>query len=88
MQRFLAGGLAAWTCGLVVAPAGAQVLDPNVSISTSLTTVAQSSTVSVLDLGSSGTNGLVSSQTVSFGQGANAGTISYTVSAAWRPVFL
>ncbi len=78
MQRFLAGGLAAWTCGLVAAPAGAQVLAPNVTISTSLTTVAQSSTVSVLDLGSSGTNGLVSSQPVSFGDGANAGTISYT----------
>ncbi len=78
MQRFLAGGLAAWTCSLVAAPAGAQLLDPNVTISTSLTSVAQSSSVSVLDLGTSGTNGLVSSQPVSFGQGASAGNITYT----------
>ena len=66
---------------LLARPAAAQVYDPNVTVSTSLTTVAQSSTVNLLDLGSSTKSGLVSDQTVYFGTGAGAGSISYTGSS-------
>ncbi|MFZ4407578.1 MAG: hypothetical protein ACOYOH_09560 [Paracraurococcus sp.] len=78
MHRPLAAALALTAGAMLAAPARAQVYDPNVSVSTSLTTVAQSATVSVLDLGTSGKNGLVSNQAVDFGSGDTAGTISYT----------
>jgi len=70
--------VAACAGALLSGTARSQVYDPNVSVSTSLTSVAQSATVNLLDLGTSGTNGLISNQSVSFGSGDTAGTISYT----------
>jgi hypothetical protein len=70
-------------------------------MSTSLTSVAQSSTVNLLDLGAGAKAGLVSQQTVQFGNDASAGTISYsgtsgiymgnvagTTAAPWTPTGL
>ena len=58
------------------APAFAQVYDPNVVLTTSLTNVAQSSSVTLLDFGTATTPGLVNQAPTSFDNGA--GTISYT----------
>lgn len=74
MSRYLLGGIALTPLALGAAPAWSQVLNANVDVSTQLSTVAQSSAVSLLDLGTSGTNGLVGNSTISFGDG----TISFT----------
>jgi hypothetical protein len=76
-----------WSWGLAVAPCAlagtlgfsqqAQARD-DVTMSTSLTSVAQSSTVNLLDLGTGNGAGLVSQETVSFGSGSSAGTIGYS----------
>ena len=77
MQRRLTWALALTPLTLVAPAALGQVYDPNVAVSTSLTTVAQSGSVNVLDLGTGSGAGLVSQAPVSFGSGANAGTITY-----------
>lgn len=78
-----------WKWGLALAPctlawqlglgqqAQAQA-SADVTMSTSLTSVAQSNTVNLLDLGTSTQPGLVSQQTVNFGSDASAGSISYS----------
>jgi hypothetical protein len=71
-------GLALFGTAVVVTPAQSQVYDPNVSVSTSLTNVAQSGTVNLLDLGRSPTSGLVTNDTLNFGSGAAAGSIAFT----------
>lgn len=64
----------AWQLGLT-----RQVMaNDNVTMSTGLTSVAQSSTVNLLDLGTGTQAGLVSQETVQFGSGSNAGSISYS----------
>ncbi len=61
---------------LVAGPAFGQVYDPEVILSASLTNVAQSASVNLLDLGSSSKPGLVSQSSVGFDNGA--GVISYS----------
>ncbi len=67
--------LTPWT--LAIPSAFAQVYNPNVEVSTSLSSIAQSSTVNLLDLGTGDRAGLVSQETVRFGTDANAGSLSY-----------
>lgn len=76
-----------WSWGLALAPcvlAGQLGLtqqamaNDDVTMSTSLTSVAQSSTVNLLDLGTSDRPGLASQETVRFGSDSSAGVISYS----------
>ncbi|MBX9749893.1 MAG: hypothetical protein K5Q68_09795 [Roseococcus sp.] len=76
-----------WSWGLALAPcvlAGQlgltrqAVANDNVTMSTSLTSVAQSGTVNLLDLGAGDRPGLVSQETVRFGSDSSAGSISYS----------
>jgi hypothetical protein len=67
------------TLTFAAAPAAAQVYDPSVILSTSLTNVAQAATVNLLDLGTSARAGLVTRAPVSFDNGA--GTITFAGTA-------
>lgn len=78
MRGSLKLGLALTPWSFVAPQALAQLYDPNVIVSTNLTSIAQSSTVNLLNLGTGPREGLVSQATVSFGSDANAGTISFT----------
>jgi hypothetical protein len=54
------------------------VANDDVTMSTSLTSVAQSETVNLLDLGAGERSGLVSQETVRFGSDSSAGVITYS----------
>jgi hypothetical protein len=80
MQRKYRWGLALAPCVLAGQLGMTQQAQANddVTMSTSLTSVAQSRTVNLLDLGTGNGAGLVSQQTVNFGSGSSAGSISYS----------
>ena len=78
MRSSLKWGLALTPWTLAAPQALAQLYDPNVMVSTSLTSVAQSSTVNLLSLGAGSQSGLVSQTPVSFGADTSAGNISYS----------
>lgn len=78
MRSGLKWGLALTPWTLAAPQALAQLYDPNVAVSTSLTSVAQSSTVNLLSLGAGTQSGLVSQAPVSFGSDSSAGNITYS----------
>lgn len=63
-----------WQLGLIQTAAA----NDRVVMSTELTSVAQSGTVNLLDLGVGTERGLVSQEAVRFGEGASAGSITYS----------
>lgn len=80
MQREFRWGLALAPC-LLAGQLGLTrqaMANDNVTMSTSLTSVAQSSTVNLLDLGTGSGPGLVSQETVRFGSDSSAGIITYS----------
>lgn len=100
MTRKWSWGLALAPCALVGMLGFSQqaLARDGVTMSTSLTSVAQSRTVNLLDLGTGTQAGLMSQETVRFGSDSSAGSISYsgtsgvylgnvagTTAAPWTP---